>query len=293
MNIELFKTQIENRTIQDSVIIFKQSNNSNFIIEQYYNEIAKIKNLEVKSIDSLDYNTLKYNDYYLFIYRTEYFDDENVSKFNHLIIITKDISDDCKWMFSNDIIEFPSVNDWMIKDYINSNLNGFSERNIEDLLIRCNKDLFRIDNEIFKLKEFTDPNIIYESYKDDIDNNSSMSFDLVNYIIDNDFNNISNILKNITSDFNVIGFYKLLKSNIKKIIDIQLNPQANAKDLNMSDKQFWYYKYHKCNKYNRIQLLKIYELLTSIDLRLKTGYFYDINILDYIVEKIYYIRSYY
>lgn len=293
MNIELFKNQIENKKVQDSILIFKVNDNTDFIIDQYCKEIANIKNLEIKIIESIDYNTLKYNDYYLFIYRTDEFNDENLSKFKNLIIITKNISDDCKWMFSNDIIEFPSITDWMIKDYIASNLNGFTENNVEDLFIRCNKNLFRIDNEIFKLKNFNDPNVIYDDYKETINDFSDTTFNLVNNIIDKDFDSIYSNLKNINSDFNFIGFYKLLKSSFRKIIDIQLNPQSSGNSLGISDKQFWYYKYNKCNKYNKLQLLKIYDLLTSIDIMLKTGKFYDINLLDYLLMKIYYIGVYY
>ena len=289
MRLDIFKDQILNNTVTDNLIIFKGTSNSSFIMNQYYNQIAKTKNLEVCLIDDLDYRSLENNEYYLFIYKTKLFEDEKLSKIKHLIVITEKVSDDCQWMFNSDIIEFPEINDWMLKDYIYSNIPNFSDQNIEDLFNRCAKDPYRIDNEVFKLKLFDDSNYIYDNYKDTIDNKSNLMFDLVNCLIDRDYNKLSTLLVEVDRDFNVLGFLALLKSNFKKIIDIQTNSKASYEQLNMTNKQFWYYKYNKCNKYNKQQLLDIYLLLTSIDKDLKSGKFQDINIFDYLIEKIYII----
>lgn len=291
MRLDIFKDQILNNNVTDNLIIFKGTDNSDFIMNQYYNQIAKIKRLEICLIDDLDYRSLENNEYYLFIYKTKLFEDEKLSKIKHLIVITEKVSDDCQWMFNNDIVEFPEISDWMLKDYIHSNVPKLSDQNIEDLFNRCNKNPYRIDNEVFKLKLFDDSNFIYNSYKDTIDNKSSLMFDLTNSLIDKDYSKLGILLARIDKDFNSLGFLALLKSNFKKIIDIQTNSKASYEQLNMTSKQFWYYKYNKCDKYNKKQLLDIYELLTSIDRDLKNGKFQDINIFDYLIEKIYIIGN--
>lgn len=290
MRIDIFKNQIINKTITDSLFIFKGTDDSLFIMRQYYREIASIRNLEICFIDDADYNSMKNNDYYLFIYKIKKFEDEKLSNIKNLIIICEELSEDCSWMFNNETIEFPKLTDWMLKDYISSRLPGFGDDNIEDLFIRCNKDPYRIDNEIFKLRLFNN-NSIYNEYKETIDYNSALMLDIVNCLVDKNYQDIYLYLSKVTSDFNVFGFISLLKSNFKKIIDIQLNLKANYESLGISSKQFWYYKYNKCNRYNRLQLLNIYSLLTSIDKDLKFGKFQDINIFDYIIEKIYFIGA--
>ena len=62
------------------------------------------------------------------------------------------------------------------------------------------------------------------------------------------------------------------------------NPTAEA--LGISGKQFWAIKKYNCNKYSRDELIYIYDMLTSIDLYIKSGYMNTNMIQDYIVFKI-------
>ena len=77
---------------------------------------------------------------------------------------------------------------------------------------------------------------------------------------------VKNILLNIDNiDVDAFGLMKILSTNFKKVIDIQLNPKATAESLKMSSKQFWAIKKYSCGYYTREQLISIYTMLNDCD----------------------------
>ena len=118
--------------------------------------------------------------------------------------------------------------------------------------------------------------LVYNNYK---------IFDLTNAILQRDIFKLQDIYK---SNLKVesFAFLALLIKNFKLVIDIQLARNTTAESLGISGKQFWAIKKYNCNKYSKDELVYIYNMLTSIDLYIKSGYMNTDIVQDYIVFKI-------
>ena len=90
-------------------------------------------------------------------------------------------------------------------------------------------------------------------------------------------------LKNIDCD--EIGFLTLLYNNFRNVLRVQLNPSVNPESIGLNQKQFWAIKYN-CNFYNKDQLMKIFNLITEIDKKIKTGQMEVKYIIDYVITSI-------
>ena len=65
-------------------------------------------------------------------------------------------------------------------------------------------------------------------------------FDLVNSLVKYDIKSLTKILQEINNiDVDVFGLLKLLITNFRRVIDIQLSRNPSAQALGMTDKQFW------------------------------------------------------
>ena len=220
MTVEELKKKIEDNTVDDSFLIFKYKKNR-FICEQYYREIAKIKNLEILVSDDVPKNTknlFSQPQMNLTIVFVDEFND--TIQPNNTIVICHKTNQDC--------IEFPELENWQILDYALSNTEGVSENNIKELCEQANYNIYRIDNEINKINIFEQPirqtifnSILQENQFIDLSNKSI--FDLSTAIQNKDFLTIKNILLKISAiDIEPIGLLTVLINTFRKMIDVWL-----------------------------------------------------------------------
>ena len=193
------------------------------------------------------------------------------------------------------IVIFPELLHWQILDYAKLKLPGLDNNEVEWLVSICKDDINRLSNEIDKisifsrgaqklmLKEMQESN----NYRD---LNPLTIFNFSNAILKNDVAGMEDVLKNIDDiDVEPTGLVTILLRNYKNFIDVKLTPGITAEDLGMNYKQFNAIKWGSSN-YNKAQLVSIYEMLTSIDFKLKSGNLENDSIVDYVITHIAAVR---
>lgn len=284
-DIRELKNKIENNTLDDAILIFKYNKvDFEFLCEHYVNEIAKAKKLEkiyISSLDELAGNTNSDGDFfatenirtpYLYIYKTdtllslgEYYDVKN------LIIICGKVSKDIKI----DYIDFPAVQNWQIEDFVKMRAPGLNDDMVKWLCNICKYDFYRLDNELKKIEIFDKKlqPIIFNQMSDEgvfSDLNTLNIMSLTNAIMQKDLFTINTILSDLKNiDIEATGLCTLLLRQFKCNIEVEGNRTWNP-DLLCTEKQFNYLKRNHA-KYSTIQMYNIYEFLTSLDMRLKSG----------------------
>ena len=284
-DIRELKNKIENNTLDDAILIFKYNKvDFEFLCEHYVNEIAKVKKLEkiyISSLDELVGNTNSGDDFftaeniktpYLYIYKTdtllslgEYYDVKN------LIIICGKVSKDIKI----DYIDFPAVQNWQIEDFVKMRAPGLNDDMVKWLCNICKYDFYRLDNELKKIEIFDKKlqPIIFNQMSDEgvfSDLNTLNIMSLTNAIMQKDLFTINTILSDLKNiDIEATGLCTLLLRQFKCNIEVEGNRAWNP-DLLCTEKQFNYLKRNHA-KYSTIQMYNIYEFLTSLDMRLKSG----------------------
>ena len=284
-DIRELKNKIENNTLDDAILIFKYNKvDFEFLCEHYVNEIAKVKKLEkiyISSLDELVGNTNSDGDFfateniktpYLYIYKTdtllslgEYYDVKN------LIIICGKVSKDIKI----DYIDFPAVQNWQIEDFVKMRAPGLNDDMVKWLCNICKYDFYRLDNELKKIEIFDKKlqPIIFNQMSDEgvfSDLNTLNIMSLTNAIMQKDLFTINTILSDLKNiDIEATGLCTLLLRQFKCNIEVEGNRVWNP-DLLCTEKQFNYLKRNHA-KYSTIQMYNIYEFLTSLDMRLKSG----------------------
>ena len=150
MDLKKLKHSIRNNNLSDSMIVFLSDNK--YLIKQYIDEIARIKNLNINYIETIDgllHPSLELfeisNDNLLNILYTDDFkcNDKLALSLRNLIIIAKKISDEeTKDLFSENIIEIPEIPKWCIKDYVYSKLINCDNSAKDYLLDLCNYESY-------------------------------------------------------------------------------------------------------------------------------------------------------
>jgi len=298
MDLKIFKQSIENKQVTIPFLIFQYVDND-FLPKQYLNAIKNILNVDIDYIEDIntiinlnnDIFGLSDSDNNLKVYVTDTFDNDNLNllKENNTVVITKKLSDESKDTFKDNILIFPKLEDWQVKDYVYSLANGIAENKLDHLIEICKNDIYRLDKELSKLKLFTEQErkYVYDKFVDegifeDLSNHNI--FDFTNAIIRKDIPSLISLYKEIEKiDVEPLGLVTTLYNNFRNIISIQLNPSATAEALGMPSNRFWAIKKYSCGFYNREQLLRSFYLITDIDRRLKIGEITTDIMIDYIV----------
>lgn len=273
MDNKELKAKINSKELSDEGIVLKYSDND-FICNQYIKEIASYKNKEIVYIENT--NDVQENifgdDNYLYVLKTDKFNEPIDSLKNNIIIVCKELGDACRL----DYIDMIKIENWQILDYAKYKLPGLSEEEIRWLCDICKYDIYRLDNECSKMSIFNkiEQEQVFESINADdgyVDLNPLTIFNFINYLIKKDIKGIVSILKDLKNiDVEGTGCVTILRKQFLNIINIQLNPKATAESLNMSVKQFNAVRYN-CGKFSNSKLIDIYDFLTSIDYRIKSG----------------------
>lgn len=253
---------------------------NDYLIKSYVKKIAENNSLTIKEIESIkemvDIESGMFKEVdYLYIYRLN--NDDNLSKEqlrDYKIIL---ISDTDRKDSDIEKVVFNKLENWQIEAYVQALLPGLDNQEVSWLCKNAKYDIWRLDNEASKLNIFDkkDQSKILMAINDDngyVDLNELTIFNLSNAIMNKDMLGIKKVVEDIDNiDVEGTGLVTILLKNFLNIINIQTNSKATAQSLGMSEKQFRYLQYNQCNKYSNEELFNIYNFLTDIDYKLKSG----------------------
>ena len=253
---------------------------NDYLIKSYIKKIAENNSLTIKEIESIkemvDIESGMFKEVeYLYIYKLN--KDDNLSKEqlkDYKIIL---IGDTDRKDSDIDRVVFNKLENWQIEAYVQALLPGLDNREVSWLCKNAKYDIWRLDNEASKLNIFDkkDQSTILLAINDDngyVDLNELTIFNLSNAIMNKDMLSIKKVVEDIDNiDVEGTGLVTILLKNFLNIINIQTNSKATAQSLNMSEKQFRYLQYNQCNRYSNEELFNIYNFLTDIDYKLKSG----------------------
>lgn len=299
MKIETLKASIEANNISDSLIVFHYEDVP-FVAVQYVKEISRIRNLKVSYIEDITALEKSSEDIFgtsqtssdITVYKCDTFESisENLARQKDLIIVARKISAAAKKLFQPYIVEIPKLKEWQIKDYVYSSVPGIDSKELDWFIQTCHFDIYRIENELDKLKLFSEnerkflfSDMKYQGAFSDL--SVYNVFNITNAVTSKDINNLINALKEIKSfDAEPLGIVTLLYQGFRKLIQVWLakNPTPDNTGL----KSNVIYALNKAPRvYSKEQLLNCFLMLTEIDKQLKSGKI-EINwIIDYVICK--------
>ena len=276
MDIKQLKEKIITNQIDDTPLILKYSDNK-YICYQYAAEIAKNRGLNLVYISQLsditnDDELFDVENDSLYIYDIEKLKENITFENRNVIVITKTVPDN----LSTDYIEIPNLIAWQIEDFVKFRLPGLSAEQVKWLCDVTKNDIFRIDQECRKIEIFPESmqKIIFDQLNQEnayCDLNSLTIFNFTNAVMKKDLVTVHAVLADLKwIDIEGSGLITIFHKQFKNVIDIQLNPKATAATLGMNPKQFNAIRYN-CGKYTSDELINIFEFLTELDMRLKSG----------------------
>lgn len=301
--LQELKKAIQNKNLDDSLLIFKWSDFS-FIAFEYIHAIADFKNLEIKVIDDFDEAFLSSRNNlfdfssidYLQVFIVDKFQTKltyQLDELENVVVVCKNVEEKTlEHIKEKDYyFEIPKLSDWQIEDYFHMSCPGLSEPKIKWLCEITNNDIFRIDNEIKKIACFDKDS--QEDVFDIIDGDNGYSdltqngiYDLTNAMLSKDVKQVASILRDIDNmDVEGVGLITILRKSFKNIISIQLDSNATAEKLGIKQAQFNIVKAKNCNRFSNDKLKDIYKFLVDFDYNLKSGNL-DMSkdrLIDYII----------
>ena len=293
--LEALKHSIESGIFScNNPIIFKCSDND-FIPVQYINYIVKNYDKEIRYVESLDElsnNFFMGIDDSLKIFRCNELNEFNKEKESNLIIITYKIDKAIESTFEDLIITVPKLEDWQIKDYLYSILPEVNQQNLNDLILSCKGDIYRIDNEASKLLIFnqSERSQLFDKFINDgvfSDLSKYTVFDFTNAIIKKDIDKLYQIYRERASiDLEPMGILTILINSIRDIIKIQFDPKSTPESLGLSKSKYWAIRY-SCGVYSNKKLISIFDMLCSLDKKVKLGEMPTEILIDYILTDIF------
>lgn len=304
IDIKTIKDQIEEREITASFLIFSCSDNR-YIAYQYINAISSILGLKVEYLEDLPAkNSVSVFDIFgtndssqddnIRVYSCELFDSisDSLSTENKLFIVADKVSKESKEKFSDYIVEVPKIELWHIKDFVYSALEGVPRDKLDWLIKICNNDIYRISNEVDKLKMFSGNEQKY--IFDDMVNEGCFSdlstynvFNITNAVTGKDINLLHNALREIKNfDAEPLGVVTLLYQGFKKLMQVWLSNNPTPENTGLKSNVI--YAINKSPRvYSKQQLLSCFETMTDIDRMLKTGELCEMKyLIDYVVCKV-------
>lgn len=292
MNIIKLKSHIENKTLDDSFLILKYTDVP-FIAKQYVDEISKFKNRQIVYVDSIDdiAENIFGDDNILYVMNTDKLVRPiKATSLNNKVIICSSIDEDILESVKDYVVDIPKLQQWQIRAYASKNLSGLSTEEV-NWLSDITKDVYRLSNEMDKISIFNkeEQSKIFRLLNDEdayCDLNSNTIFNFTNAITKRNIKVVKNILETLeTMDVEPVGVLTILYKSFKNIIDIQMSSNPTPESLNMSQKQFYAIRYN-LGKFTNSELIQIFETLTSIDKKLKSGNLPADNIIEYLLINI-------
>lgn len=301
MKIETLKESIENRKIGDTPLIFVYED-VNFIPLQYILEISKIREKDIEYIDSLSSIGSNFNDIFgsaicsnsirvLITRELEDINDKIKYEKDVYVVVNKVKDKSSLDKLSDYVVMVPKLEEWQIKDYVYSIAEGIDTKSLDWLIEASNKDIYRLENELDKLKLFqeSERKYLFEDMMSDgafVDLSSFNVFNVTNAVTSRDYSTLKNALKEIKSfDAEPLGVVTLLYNGFKKLILVWLANNPTPENTGLKSGMIWAIK-NQPRVFTKEQLLSSFLLLTNIDKLLKTGYIDTSWLIDYLICRI-------
>jgi len=303
MTIQDLKQQIESGNVTDELIIFKDSEGG-FISNQYINAIAKIRNTEITYIDSpldllndstsifstdVDDSCTNFN-----VIKSEVFiwGEPHIARLTKLcIVVTKFADKTLEKMFEKYIVTVPKLEQWQVKDYVYSIIEGVEHKELDNLMSLCGTNYHRLQQELDKILLFgkDEQRYLYSDMIADgaVDDLSSYNiFNITNALTSKDINSLRSVYREIERvDVNEFGLLTILVKNFRNLIMVQLNSNPTPETTGLEARQLYAIK--KIPKvFSAEQLLAIYQMLLDIDRKIKMGELLTEYVIDYMIIKI-------
>ncbi len=297
LNLNEVKTDLENNKDIDQFLIFYYEDTTDYIPVQYAKALARIRNSEILYVNELDEINSSPDPFSeptsnLYVYKTDSLE-RIPAKYlqNNLIIITPKLLKDVEKEYDEYILRIPKLEEWQIVDYIKTVSPGLTQDEMEWLVRTYKSNMYRVELEVDKLKPFSEnarQYIFEDFYVDHVFETLSEYgiFDFTNAIQGKDLKTISNILSDINHiDIEPTGLITLLCANFKKLIKVWLNKSPTPENTGLKSNQIW--AINKLSRtYTKEQLVKVFELVSDMERRLKTGEMPEELIIDYLTVKI-------
>ena len=297
LNLNEVKTDLENNKDIDQFLIFYYEDTTDYIPVQYAKALARIRNSEILYVNELDEINSSPDPFSeptpnLYVYKTDSLE-RIPAKYlqNNLIIITPKLLKDVEKEYDKYILRIPKLEEWQIVDYIKTVSPGLTQDEMEWLVRTYKSNMYRVELEVDKLKPFSENarRYIFEDfYVDHVFETLSEYgiFDFTNAIQSKDLQTISNILSDINHiDIEPTGLITLLCANFKKLIKVWLNKSPTPENTGLKSNQIWAIN-RLSRTYTKEQLVKVFELVSDMERRLKTGEMPEELIIDYLTVKI-------
>lgn len=291
----MFKNAIERGVPYHTMLIIVYSDNK-FVAEQYTKQIALNNKYDIEQVESVQdlltslSNVFGDKSQKLLIVDKFQCDIQLLGKVKDAIIITNKIEKETSKLFDNYIIQIPKLETWQVEDYALSSVDGVKQEDLIALVASCDGDIYRVESELAKLKIFNKENrqYLYKLFTEKgmfPTTEKYTIFSLSNALLTKNVESVSRILEHIDEiDVNPIGLLTILYRNVANVIAIQLNPKATPENTGLTTGQFYAIKKNNINFYTKEQLITIFNNLTALDLKIKSGEVPMEIVIPYIVE---------
>lgn len=300
MTIQDLYNKISTNTVTDDLIVFKNTDTP-FLVNQYITEIARIRGMEIRYIDSLSglvsdafslFDDTPTENSELMVYYVDDLTDGSISDVKNLIIVTNKISSkEVQDALFNHIVDTPKLLDWQIQDYVYSSGEGVDKQDLELLLSLYGKNIMRLEQEMSKLRLFS-PNERKYLFKDMIkdgsfsDTSTHTVFNFTNAVVSKDVKVVSKLLTEMSRmDTNPFGILTILLTNFRNLILVRANINPTPENTGLDSKKLYAIR-KTVTPFSVEQIIKIFEMLCGIDLQIKTGELPTDIVVDYIMLKI-------
>lgn len=298
MELRDLKANIELNKTPDQLLIFVCRENK-FTAWQYVRAIAGIRGVEITDLEELRVKAASS----LFsapqvaslqVHQCANFDslDTKLLECKDLIILTDKIeSFEVKALFASNVVEFPALEEWQLKDYAYSLADGADSKDIDRLMDLCGNDIYRLHNELLKINIFPQTQrryVLPDFIKDGVfsDLSTYNIFTVSNAIQNRDLDTLKRILpERDYMDVEPLGLLTILYNNFRKMIQVWLSSNPTPETIGLKSNQIWAIK-KLPRVYSKEQLINIFEVLSDMDRKLKTGEISESMLVDYMMLKV-------
>lgn len=280
MTIIELKKAIETKTVPEDLIVFVCSDN-HFIADQYVDAICEANNLTKVNVNSLHEQTsalslvMDRTDE-LSVLKTETFDEAlpDYSGVTNTVVICDKVDKKIKPFLEDYIVQVPKLAEWQIKSYMRSICQALDEDDVDWLYAAANGDVYRIINEIDKLKLFPVPeqkNVLAElRFGRGSDLYALNLFDLADALIKDDKRFVSEFLRHERDGFDLLSISGAMLQKVKNILLVTQNSGKTAAEIGISSGYEWRLRKDWAN-FPLTRLQSLLRFLSGLDLKLKSG----------------------
>lgn len=298
MDLQTLKSLIETEMLSEEFFIFKWEDNT-FLVNQYIEAISKCTKKEVQYVSSIYDVNNAVDDFFgmpsdsLYVVNVDNFDvaELDPANYKNCIVKCKNYNKDLEKTLGGYIIKFPKLLAWQVNDYVKMRLPGVDKVALDWLCDVAKNDISRLSLECDKIALFNkgEQDSIFNLINSENGYDDLCPLDIFNFsnaIMSKDLKVIQKVLHDLDNiDVEPVGLVTILYKNFKNLLFVQLNPNAAPEKLGMTSKQMYAIK-RNINVYSSAKLLSIFQMLASIDRRLKSGEMPNNMIIDYVLTNI-------